>query len=89
MIRRPRVVSFGRNNPLRYGCYPAFTTLPAERQEVQTRIFLRVPFSVTIRAGCRLGSQRRLVRLLAWLTLFPARGPFPQTAQTAAIIEFW
>jgi hypothetical protein len=26
-----------------------------------------------------------LVLLLAWLTLFPLRGPFPQTAQIAAI----
>lgn len=64
---------------------PAFTTFPAERQDVQIRIFLRVPFSVTIRADCRFGSQRRFVLLFAWLTLFPARGPFPQTAQTAAM----
>lgn len=59
---------------------PAFFTLPADRHDVQTRIRLRVPFSVTMRAGWRLGSQRRRVLLLAWLTLFPVRGPFPQTA---------
>src|SRR5690606_34587791 len=58
---------------------PALTTFPAERQDVQTRTRLRVPFSVTMRAVCRFGSQRRRVLLLAWLTLLPARGPFPQT----------
>jgi hypothetical protein len=56
---------------------------PAEMQLVQTRTRLCVPLSVTIRAGCRLGRQTRLVLLLAWLTLFPLRGPFPQTAQKA------
>src|SRR5690606_19541444 len=65
---------------------PAFVTFPADRHEVQTRTRLRVPFSVTIRADWRFGSQRRRVRLLAWLTLFPERGPLPQTAQSAAMI---
>jgi hypothetical protein len=64
---------------------PAFRILPAEMQLVQTRMRLRVPFSVTTRAGCRFGSQRRFDLLLAWLTVFPLRGPLPQTAQTAAM----
>jgi hypothetical protein len=64
---------------------PAFWILPAEIQLVQARMRMRVPFAVTIRTGCRFGRQRRLVLLLAWLTLFPLRGPLPQTAQMAAI----
>lgn len=65
--------------------HPALRIFPAEMQLVQTRTRLRVPFSVTMCADCRFGSQRRLVLLFAWLTLFPARGPLPQTAQKAAI----
>src|SRR4051812_25984632 len=62
---------------------PALRTLPADRQLVQTRTRLCVPLSVTIRAGCRFGRQTRLLLLFAWLTLFPLRGPFPQTSQNA------
>ncbi len=64
---------------------PALRILPAEMQLVQTRIRLRVPFSVTTWTGWRFGSQRRFVRLFAWLTLFPLRGPLPQIGQTAAM----
>jgi hypothetical protein len=34
-----------------------------------------------------LGYQRRLVLLLAWLTLLPVTGPLAHTAQTRAIIS--
>jgi hypothetical protein len=51
-------------------------------QAVQTRTRL-LPFSVTMRAGWRFGRHTRFVLLFAWLTLFPLRGPFPQTAQKA------
>src|SRR5215207_2289085 len=62
---------------------PALRILPAEMQLVHTRTRRCVPFSVTMRADWRFGRQTRLVLLLAWLTLFPLRGPFPQTAQKA------
>jgi hypothetical protein len=35
----------------------------------------------------RFGSQRRRVRLLAWLILLPVIGFFPQIAHTFAISE--
>ena len=43
-----------------------------------------VPRSSTF-TDCKLGSQRRLVLFMAWLTLLPARGPLPQTSQRFAI----
>ena len=54
------------------------------RHWVQTRIRLGAP-STSTRTVCRLGYQRRLVRLFAWLTLLPVTGPFAQTAHTRAI----
>lgn len=48
-----------------YSRQPALRILPAEMQLVHTRTRLRVPLSVTIRAGCRLGSHRRRDLLLA------------------------
>src|SRR5688572_10949367 len=51
---------------------------------VQTRIRLGAP-STRTRTVCRLGYQRRLVRLLAWLTLLPVTGPLAHTAHTRAI----
>ena len=53
-------------------------------QEAHTRARLRLP-SMTIRTRCRLGFHRRLVALLAWLTLFPNIGPFPQSSHRAAM----
>jgi hypothetical protein len=40
-----------------------------------------------ILTACKLGSQRRLVLFIAWLTLLPAIGPFPQTSQRFAILR--
>jgi hypothetical protein len=39
------------------------------------------PPAVAVRTSCRLGFQRRLVLLLAWLTLLPTEGRLPQIAQ--------
>lgn len=54
------------------------------RHCVQTRIRLGAP-STSTRTDCRLGYHRRLVLLLAWLTLLPVTGPLAHTAQTRAI----
>jgi hypothetical protein len=54
------------------------------RHCVQTRIRLGDP-STSTRTVCRLGYHRRLVLLLAWLTLLPVTGPLAHTAQTRAI----
>lgn len=54
------------------------TTAPDRIQRVQTRAFFTPPESVTMRTRFKLGSQRRLVLLCAWETLFPVTGPFPQ-----------
>src|SRR5215213_5831775 len=54
------------------------------RHWVHTRIRLTSPSTLT-RTVCRLGYHRRLVRLLAWLTLLPVTGPFAQSAHTRAI----
>ena len=59
--------------------FGALVILPAERQDVHTRTRRRTPWGSTILAVCRLGSQRRLDLLLAWLTLFPLPGCLPQT----------
>ena len=50
----------------------------------QTRTRLGAP-STRMRTVWRLGYHRRLVRFLAWLTLWPVTGPLAQTAQTLAI----
>jgi hypothetical protein len=49
-------------------------------QRVQTRMRLTPP-AVAARTSCRLGFHRRLVLLLAWLTLLPTEGRLPQIAQ--------
>ena len=54
------------------------------RHCVQTFAVRCVPRSSTF-TDCRLGSQRRRVLFMAWLTLLPARGPLPQTSQRFAI----
>jgi hypothetical protein len=51
---------------------------------VQTRAVRCVP-AASILTDCRLGSQRRLVLFIAWLTLLPAFGPLPQTSQRFAM----
>jgi hypothetical protein len=53
-------------------------------QRVQTRSRRVVP-STTARTVCKFGYQRRFVLLLAWLTLWPVVGPFPQISHTRAI----
>ena len=47
---------------------------------MHTRIRLTPP-PIAARTSCRLGFHRRLVLLLAWLTLLPTDGRFPQIAQ--------
>lgn len=64
----------------------AFTTLPLRMQPVQARIFLPWPSTLAF-TGRKLTFQRRLVMLLAWLTLFPNCGPLPQISQTRAITK--
>jgi hypothetical protein len=54
------------------------------RHCVHTRTRFGAP-STSTRTVCRFGYQRRLVRLLAWLTLLPVVGPLPHTVQTRAI----
>jgi hypothetical protein len=53
-------------------------------QRVQTRSRRVVP-STTARTVCKFGYQRRFVLLLAWLTLWPVVGPFPQISHTRAM----
>src|SRR5258705_3266026 len=62
----------------------AFLTLLLRMHDVHTRV-RRTPSVVATRTVCRLGYQRRLVLLFAWLTLFPVTGPLPHTLQTRAI----
>jgi hypothetical protein len=57
-----------------------FRTRPLLIQRVQARMRLTPP-GVAERTSCRLGFHRRLVLLLAWLTLLPTEGPLPQIAQ--------
>src|SRR3954462_863007 len=45
----------------------------------------RFSLSTQKRRYCRFTSNRRLVLLLAWETLFPTIGPLPVTSQTRAI----
>jgi hypothetical protein len=52
--------------------------LPADKQPVHTRTRRRLPSASMIFTVWRLGSQRRRVLLLAWLTLFPDPGDLPQ-----------
>src|SRR5581483_2910051 len=64
--------------------HAVFWILPARMQAVQTRSVLCVP-STTTWTRRRLGFQRRLVTLCAWLMLFPYLGPLPQMSQLIAI----
>ena len=63
---------------------PALVIRPLRMHWVHARTRLGLPFTRT-RTVCKLGYQRRLVRLLAWLTLLPVIGPLPHTEQTRAI----
>jgi hypothetical protein len=53
------------------------------RQDAQTRLVLTVPASRT-RTDRKLGSQRRRVLRMEWLTLFPDAGPLPHTSHRLA-----
>lgn len=55
----------------------SFSTLPARMQEAHTRIRRFEPWIIA-RTDWRFGRNRRRCRLLAWLTVFPAWGDFPQ-----------
>ena len=61
----------------------ARTTLLDRRHDAHTREVLTVPDSRT-RTDCRLGSQRRRVLRMEWLTLFPDAGPLPHTSHRLA-----
>jgi thiamine-monophosphate kinase len=69
-------------------CYKAPTRLTRllRRQLAQTRAVLCVPRS-SMRTAWRLGSHRRLVLFIAWLTLLPVIGPLPHTSHRLAITE--
>jgi len=54
-------------------------------QAVQTRMVLCEPFTIA-RTRRRLGFQRRLVTLCAWLMRLPYWGLFPQISQARAIL---
>ena len=62
----------------------AFTTLPARRQRVHTRMYCGRPSTIA-RTRCRLGSHRRLVTLWAWEMLLPVIGPLPQISHRCAM----
>jgi len=82
--KRSKPKSNGRASGFSPEIQTAFTTSPERRHRVQTRILRVVPFWMAW-TRCRFGYQRRLVLLLAWLTLCPTWGPFPQIAHDRAI----
>ena len=59
--------------------FGALVTLFADTHDVHTFTRRRSPSTSMIFAVCRLGSQRRRLLLLAWLTLFPLPGCLPHT----------
>jgi hypothetical protein len=63
------------------------TTAPERIQRVQTRTCMPLPPEVAILTRCKFGSQRLLFLLLAWLTLLPVVGPFPQIAHFFDMIK--
>jgi hypothetical protein len=63
----------------------AFTTAPERMQRVHTLVLFLLPPVVTMRTIFKFGSQRLLVLLCAWETLFPTIGPFPHISHTFAI----
>jgi len=63
----------------------AFTTAPDRMHRVHTFVFLVLPPLVAMRTIFKFGSQRLLVLLWAWETLFPTIGPFPHISHTFAI----
>ena len=68
-------------------CYAGLVTAPERIQRVQTLTYMLFPPFVAILTRCRLGSQRRLFLLWAWLTWLPVTGPLPQISHFLAMIE--
>ena len=68
------------------GLEVGLVTLPDFRHWVHALMRRTRPFSWW-RTDCRLGSQRFLVLLCAWDTLYPVKGRFPHISQTRAIIH--
>ena len=60
-------------------------TAPERMQRVQTLMCLLLLSLVATLIFCKLGNQRRLVLLWAWLTLFPVAGPLPHISHFLAI----
>src|SRR3989442_309259 len=54
---------------------------------VQTVLRWFPPVGRATRMDCKLGLNRRGVRLFAWETLLPNCGPFPQISQRLAIVS--
>ena len=62
-------------------------TAPERMQRVHTLILLLLPVEDATRTLCRLGNQRLLDLLWAWLTLFPVAGFLPHIAHILAIVK--
>jgi hypothetical protein len=60
-------------------------TLPLRMHRVHTTMRRTLP-PIWARTSCKFGSHRRLVLLLAWLTLFPTDGCFPHIAQCLMVL---
>jgi|GEM_PF-5562337 len=75
--------AIGITTPKKY--YATFATRPSFIHVVQTRIRTARP-STDARTLCRLGIQRRRVRLWAWLILFPESGRLSHNSQTFDIV---
>jgi hypothetical protein len=68
-------------------CYRALVTWPERIQRVQTLTVIILPFFTAL-TFCRFGYHTVRVLLLAWLTLLPKLGPFPQTSHFLDILLF-
>jgi hypothetical protein len=55
-------------------------------QRVHTLVLFLLPPTVAMRTIFKFGSQRLLVLLWAWETLFPTIGFFPHISHTFAIV---
>jgi hypothetical protein len=71
---------------LKWGDQAALVINPERRHREQTFIRTVLPF-LTAFTLWRLGYQTFRVLLLAWLTLWPKTGPFPQISQTFAMAK--
>jgi hypothetical protein len=80
--KKPRLLGKkqGLAKPVGVNTQAGLVTAPERIHRVQTRTCMPLPPEVAILTRCRFGSQRLLFLLLAWLTLLPVFGPFPQIA---------